>query len=603
VTDQLTAALSIWAPPPELTVSQWADAHRRLSSEASAEPGRWRTDRAPYQRGIMDAMHDPEIHTIVIMSSAQVGKSEILLNIVGYYIHQDPAPILLLQPTLDMAEAFSKDRIATMVRDTPPLNTLIADPRSRDSGNTLLHKKFPGGHLTLAGANSPASLASRPVRIVLADEVDRYPASAGAEGDPVQLAMARTKTFWNRKIVLTSTPTLAGISRIEKAWQQSDQRRYFVPCPECGHYQPLEWEQITFDEHKPETAACACRQCGVVISEQHKPALLAAGRWVGGADSDGIAGFHLNELYSPWRSWADVARDYLRAKDIPDIYKTWVNTSLGLPYEDRDGDALSPDQLLARREAWREALLPAEIVLLTAGIDTQQDRLEAVLLGWTSAGQCLVICQRVFDGSPNFPQVWHTLDAWLLQTRKSELGADLRIRAACIDSGGSSTQAVYEFASAREGRDIYAIKGVSGPKPAWPDRASRSRKHRSHRVWNVGVDTIKDMIRARLTITEGPGRIRFGSDLYQSFFRQLTIERRVIKHNGKGRPVRSWVKPSGARNEAWDCTVYGFAALEALKAIRRLDLSRLSVSPASTPAAPTRKVVRSRTFGKGAPAQ
>lgn len=226
----LKRALSLAAPPPNLKISQWADQYRQLSNEASAEPGRWKTDRAAYQREIMDTMGDPSVDTVVIMSSAQIGKTEIVNNAVGYHIHLDPAPILLLQPTLEMAEAWSKDRFAPMLRDTPSLRGLVRDPRARDSGNTLLHKRFPGGHITMAGANSPASLASRPIRLVLCDEVDRYPASAGAEGDPVSLARKRSTTFWNRKLLLTSTPTIKGASRIEAAFEQSDQRRYHVAC-------------------------------------------------------------------------------------------------------------------------------------------------------------------------------------------------------------------------------------------------------------------------------------------------------------------------------------------------------------------------------------
>ncbi len=601
--DVLTRVTRLWSPPPNLTVSQWADENRRLSSEASAEPGRWNTDRAPYQRGIMDAFAEHGIHTVVVMSSAQVGKSELLLNVIGHYADQDPSPMLMLQPTLEMAESFSKDRIAPMVRDTPALSAIIADSRSRDSGNTLLHKKFPGGHITLAGANSPASLASRPVRIVLADEVDRYPASAGTEGDPVSLAVARTKTFWNRKIMLTSTPTIANSSRIERAWQESDQRKFLVPCPHCGEYQTLDWDRVVYEDDKPETAAFACRGCGTIIDEAEKPAMLRAGRWEAAAESRGIAGFHLNELYSPWRSWSDVVSDYLRAKGKPELYKTWLNTSMGLPWEDRDGDLLSSDALQSRRESWRETMLPGETVLLTAGVDVQNDRLEGVLLGWTSSGQCLVVTRRVFEGPPAFRQVWDTLDAWLMDQRYTETGGTLNIAATCIDSGGHHTQAVYEFATARHGRNVFAIKGVAGPKPIWPDRSSTSKKHRGSKVWTVGVDTVKDTLRARLAVAEGPGRVRFSGELSPEFFQQLTVERRVVKYDRRGRPVRSWVKPSGARNEAWDCTVYGMAALEGLRRTRRVDLSKLQppvpkpTDQAQQPPVRQQRTVVKRSFG------
>lgn len=602
--DLVSMVVKMWAPPPELTVSQWADEHRRLSSEASAEPGRWDTDRAPYQRGIMDAFGEDGIHSVVMMSSAQVGKSEILLNVMGYFANQDPSPMLGLQPTLEMAEAFSKDRIAPMVRDTPTLSRIIADARSRDSGNTLLHKRFPGGHWTLAGANSPASLASRPVRILLADEVDRYPASAGTEGDPVTLAKKRTNNFWNRKIGLFSTPTIKGVSRIESAWEESDRREYFVPCPHCGTEQTLDWDRVVYDAESLEATAFACGKCGALIDESDKSEMLKAGKWIPGAKSRGIAGFHLNELYSPWKRWGEVVEDYLKAKGKPELEKTWWNTSMGVTWEDRDGELLAADVLQARRESWRENLLPAEVVLLTAGVDVQDDRLEGVLIGWTATGQSLIAARRVLDGNPAFPQVWKTLDDWLLEERQTETGGFLKVRAACVDSGGHHTNGVYDFCTARSGRDVFAIKGVDGPKPVWPDRASTSRKYRGHKVWRVGVDTVKDMLRARLSVLEGPGRVRFAADLSPEFFRQLTVERRVVKYDRRGRPVRSWVKPSGARNEAFDCSVYGFAAMEALRRLKRVDLSKVQPpvprdqKPEEKTAAVGRKVV-ARSFGKG----
>ncbi|WP_294348461.1 phage terminase large subunit family protein [Prosthecochloris sp.] len=595
-------ALSFFAPPKALKVSEHADEYRRLSPEASPEPGRWNTDRAPYQREIMDAFNDPDVHTVVMMSSAQVGKSEIVLNLMLYFAEHDPSPMLIVQPTLDIAEAFSKDRAATMVRDTPVLSGIIADAKSRDSGNTLLHKKFPGGHWTLAGANSPTGLRSRPVRIVLFDEVDGYLDSAGADGDPVTLGVKRTNNFWNRKIGLFSTPTIKGMSRIEAAYEESDKRKCYVPCPHCGHEQTLEWERVVYDDGKPETAAYACEKCGVLIEESHKLEMLSQKQWVATAEFKGIAGFHINELYSPWKKWSEVVEDYLKAKGNPEREKAWWNTSMGLSWEDKDGELLVADVLQARRESWRELMLPAETVLLTAGVDVQDDRLEAVLLGWAQNGQCLSAARRVFEGSPAFPQVWQTLDEWLLAERQTETGGFLKIRAACVDSGGHHTNEVYTFCTARYGRDIYAIKGVDGPKPIWPDRASKSRKYRGHKVWRIGVDTVKDMLRARLAVVEGPGRIRFAADLSPEFFEQLTVERRVVKYDRRGRPVRSWVKKSGARNEAWDCMVYGFAALEALQRLKFVKLATVS-PPAPREPQPEKKAarrerrVKRRSFG------
>ena len=317
-----------------MTISEWADAKRRLSSEASAEPGRWRTERAIYQRGIMDAISDPAVESVVVMSSSQTGKTEVLLNTVGFHIDQDPAPVMVVMPTERDAETWSKDRFSPMARDTPCLHGRISDPKSRDGSNKILHKKFPGGHLTIVGANAPSGLASRPIRILLCDEVDRYPFSAGAEGDPVNLAKKRTVTFWNRKIVLVSTPTIRGASRIETAFAESDRRRFFVPCSECGEHQTLVWEQVRWDRdadgaHRPETARYECRHCGAHWSAPTWAA-VRKGEWRAEAAFDGIAGFHLNEVYSSWVRLEAMVRTFLSrpasppSSPAPTTRRRWV---------------------------------------------------------------------------------------------------------------------------------------------------------------------------------------------------------------------------------------------------------------------------------------
>ena len=268
----------VFRPPPDLKISEWADSHRRLSPENSAEAGQWNTTRAEYQREIMDTFNDPDIQRIVVMTSSQVGKTELVLNAIAYYMDQDPSPLLVVQPTLAMAQSFSKDRLAAMIRDSKKIKDLVLEAKSRDSGNTVLHKKFPGGHLSLVGSNSAAGLASRPIRVLLLDEVDRYELSAGSEGSPVDLAIARTKTFWNRKIYMCSTPTIKGISKIEAAFEESDKRFFMVPCPECKIKQRLIWKNVVWDEDKPETATYVCEDCGSVIDESKKPWMLKAWR-------------------------------------------------------------------------------------------------------------------------------------------------------------------------------------------------------------------------------------------------------------------------------------------------------------------------------------
>jgi phage terminase large subunit GpA-like protein len=365
------AALKVLTPPPELTISDWADANRRLSSEASAEPGRWRTSRAEYQRGIMDAISDARVETVVVMSSSQTGKTEAQLCAVGYHIDRDPAPIMVVMPTERDAETWSKDRFSPMARDTPCLVGRIADPKSRDGTNKILHKRFPGGHLTIVGANAPSGLASRPIRLLFCDEVDRYPFSAGAEGDPVNLAKKRTVTFWNRKIVLVSTPTIRGASRIETAYAESDQRQFRVPCPACGTEQVLIWGQVTWDKapdgsHRPETARYACIDCNAAWTDEVRWAAVSKGRWVATRPSAGIAGFHLNEIYSPWVRLEAMVRGFLSAKAGGDeAMKTFVNTSLGETWMET-GEAPDWQRLADRRESWSPGTVPERGLFLTA---------------------------------------------------------------------------------------------------------------------------------------------------------------------------------------------------------------------------------------------
>ena len=341
----------IFKPPPDLKISEWADSYRRLSPENSAESGQWATSRAEYQREIMDTFNDPSIQRIVVMSSSQVGKTELILNAIAYYIDQDPSPILCVQPTLSMAQSFSKDRLAAMIRDTNKIKGSVADSKSRDSGNTVLHKKFKGGNLSLVGSNSPSGLSSRAIRILLLDEVDRYESSAGTEGDPVNLSIARTKTFHNKKIYMCSTPTFKGLSRIEAAFEESDKRYYKVPCPECKVKQILKWKNVVWDKGKPETANMVCEHCGSIIEESHKQWMLKHGEWEATKEFNGTAGFHLSELYSVWSSWASMAVNFYESRKNPEMLKTFVNCSLGEVFEDQ-GDGVEFEGLITRRTAF-----------------------------------------------------------------------------------------------------------------------------------------------------------------------------------------------------------------------------------------------------------
>ncbi|WP_437832206.1 phage terminase large subunit family protein [Niallia taxi] len=549
----------ILPPPPELTVSEWADTYRRLSSEASAEPGQWRTSRAPYQREIMDAVTSRDYEDIVIMASAQVGKSEIINNIAGYHMHQDPAPILLIQPTVDKAKDYSKERIAPMIRDTPVLRNLVSDSKSRDSGNTVLSKSFPGGFLALTGANSPAGLASKPIRVVLADEVDRFPVSAGSEGDPVNLAEKRTTTFYNRKKIKVSTPTNKGASRIEKEFEKSTKEYYNLPCPSCKEYQPLKWAQIHF-----ETVEHACKECGALHNEYEWK--LQKGKWIAENPKARIRGFHLNELLSPWKKWKEIIQAFKDAKeDGPEAMKVWVNTSLGETWEEQ-GEQLDDSDLFNRTEEYT-ADVPEGVKILTASVDVQDDRFEIEVVGWGLGKESWGIEYHTIRGNLSQPKIWEELDEYLSRSWSKNDGSKFSILCTCMDSGGHYTQEVYKFTKARETRRIYAIKGKStgkgeyDPLVAGTTRAKPSKTLLVH----LGVNEGKSKVMSNLKITEfGPNYCHFpkGKGYNEEYFKGLTAERLETRYE-RGVPYQVWVK-TRARNEPLDLRVYNTAALEIL---------------------------------------
>jgi len=575
-------------PAPRLTVSEWADAYRVLSREASAEPGPWRTDRAPYQRGIMDALSDAMVERVVFKKPSQVGATEILNNIVGYFIDQDPAPILVIQPNVEpMGKAWSLDRLAPMVRDTPRLQGKVSDPRSRDSSNTILHKVFPGGHITVAGANSAAGLASRPIRVLLCDEIDRYPASAGTEGDPVELGHQRTRTFWNRKEYLASTPTLKGFSPISAAYLESDQRVYEVPCPSCATFQVLIWKNLRWDEGDPDSAAYYCESCGVRIEESQKGPLLAGGRWTRRNPGSRIAGFWINALYSPWARWAELVREFLAAlKDISK-FQVFVNTVWAEEWEERGG-GLEPGALEARAESYA-APVPAGVGLLTAGVDVQDDRLELVVRGWGVSEESWLIAHEVILGEPGGKpvagkdDVWKQLDTFLAQKWRHESGKPIGLNTVCIDSG-AHTEMVYRFCKPRFGRRIFAVKGSSQPGRPLIGKRPMTNNRYAVRLFILGVDTAKDAIYQRLRIvTPGPAYYHFPTWTSDDYYKQITAEK-VMRKQINGRWVRRYELPRGARNEALDCEVYALAAL-LLASVSR-DRIRPLGAPAEPPPAP-----------------
>lgn len=509
----------------------------------------------------MDTLHEPGVREVVIMKSAQIGYTEALNNIVGFYIDQEPAPMMMMQPTLEMGEAWSKDRFAPMVRDTERLREKVAEAKARDSGSTITHKVFPGGHLTVVGANSPASLASRPIRVLLCDEVDRYPASAGAEGDPISLAKKRTATFRNRVVVMGSTPTVKNVSRIEAAFLSSDQRYFFVPCPHCKEFQRLEWAQIRFEDSDPESTCYVCKHCGSILHESDKEWMIARRELRATKDFDGIAGIHVSTLYSPWVTWSQMVRSFLEAKKRPETLKTWTNTELGETWEE-SATVIDSDGLLARREQYGPQNIPEGALILTAGVDVQDDRIEVQVNGWGLDEENWIVEQKIFRGDPDKSTLWSEVDGYLLSNFQTEDGRTLYLEAVAIDSGGHNTQAVYNFVVSRKRRRVWAIKGQGGPgKLAWPKKASRTAKSRAL-VFIVGVDTIKSTLYGRLQKVEapGPGYVHLQHDADDDFVKQLTSEKSTTKYV-RGRPHVVWEpRAKNIRQEAQDCWVYAYAA-------------------------------------------
>lgn len=554
----------IWRPPPKLTVSEWADAERRLSRESSAEPGQWRTETAEYQRGIMDAISDPTIAEIWCMKSAQIGWTEILMNAVGYFISQDPSPMLMIQPTLDMGEAWSKDRFAPALRDTPALRGLVKDARSRDSGNTMLHKRYPGGQITIAGANSSASLASRPVRVVLCDEVDRYPVSAGTEGDPIKLAQKRSSNFWNRRFMAGSTPTVKGASRIEIGFNNSDKRYYFVPCPNCNTFQVLKWVRVKWPENRPEEAFYSCEGCDAALDDSARMQMVRRGEWRATAPFRGVAGFHIWEAYSPWRKLSEIVSEYLAAKPYPDLYKVWVNTSLGEPHEDQAGERLIADVLSERAEEYEPWTAPEGAVFATIGGDIQHDRAEIGVYAFGPGEETWCVAHEIIYGKVTDDRLWANIDDLYARSVRREDGMSVPIVAACMDAGdGSTTGFVLDYCRQRRRRGILAIKGQSQPgKPpiGRPKKVDVNVRGivipRGAELWPVGSDTIKGVLMARL---REEGFIHFPADMPASYYEGLTSERLVTKFRN-GIPYKLWTKDPTARNEPLDCFVYAYAA-------------------------------------------
>jgi len=553
------SAINLIKPPPHLTISQWANKFRFLSTESSSEAGKFETSRAIFQAEIMDSINDPAIQEVVIMSCSQVGKTEILLNAIGYYISYAPSPILMVQPTLEMARAWSQDRLAPMIRDSSILQDRVAEVKSKDSGNTVLHKLFDGGHITACGANSPASLASRPIKIVLCDEIDRYPPTAGTEGNPVMLAKRRSATFWDSKLIMTSTPTVKGASAIEEAYEQSDQRKFYVPCHKCKKKQVLKWANVKWKKNEPDTARYICENCNTAWTDHQRILNISKGKWKASEKFNGRAGFFLNGLYSVWVSMEEAVREFLMAKKMPETLRVFVNTYLGESWED-EGERIDELGLYERREDYQ---IHNDIILLTAGVDIQDDRIEVEVVGWGLEEETWSIDYHVIFGDPSANNIWQELDMILTKTYELPNKTKLKIVSVCIDSG-HHTNMVYKFCKPRYARRVFAIKGIGGEGKSIASRPNRNNIAKVP-LFSIGVDTAKELIYSRLRIKDyGAGYCHFPVRYNEEYFRQLTAEKVISKYR-RGFRKREWVlmRP---RNEALDCRVYAVSAFILLNA-------------------------------------
>ena len=589
----IAGAVKRFAPPESLTVDEWADKHRRLSPESSAEAGPWRTKRTPYLEEPMRAFTDPKVHKIVMVAASQVGKSELELNIIGYIIDQDPGSILYVHPTIDDARKFSRLRVAPMIRDSKPLKAKVHDVKAKDSGNTILQKSFPGGMLTLTGSNSASALASTPARYIIGDERDRWATSAGTEGDPWALAEARQATFYNAKAVEVSTPTIKGNSNIETSFYQGTQERWCHRCPECGEYSEIVFDNIHFDPEAKRIrgkkswslksgVSWSCPACGCLIPEdvmRKQPA-----KWIADnpdAYKKGVRSFWLNAFSSPWTPWEKIVLKFLDAKDDPQRLKVVYNTLLGQLWEDR-GDLEDEDTMLARREDYgtrsdgTPVELPDGVLVLTCGVDTQDDRLEGEIVGWGRYQESWGIKKFIIMGDPNDDAPWLRLDGYLDHYYSFANGKSMKIARTFVDSGGNKTQSVYKHCRERFGKGVFAIKGKGGEsvpftrKPSTVDVVLNGRAVAKTYLYTIGVDAGKtSLLYGALKVLEpGPKYCHFPRDESRgydyTYFTGLLSERQAIKTE-RGRTKREWVKiPGHERNEPLDCRNYAMAAFASL---------------------------------------
>ncbi|WP_368924621.1 phage terminase large subunit family protein [Brevundimonas vancanneytii] len=582
------AALRQLAPPQSMNLAEWMEAEMRLPEGVSATPGRIRL--WPPQRGIAEAISDPAIERVTLMKPVRVGLSTLVSATVASHIANDPAPILVLLPTQDDCRDFVVSDLEPICEATPSCAGLLSGEGDEGGRNTILSRRFAGGSLKVVAAKAPRNLRRHNVRILLMDEIDAMEGTA--EGNPLFLAERRTLSFANRKIIAGSTPTDEATSNVARLYAQSDQRVFEVPCPECGAFTEIQWGHLRWAEGRPETVAFQCPHCEKLISEKHKPQMVAAGAWRSTRpEVRGHAGFRLNALVSTLANaaWPKLVAEFLAVKDRPDELQTFVNTILAETWS-QDGEALDGDSLAGHAEDFALDQVPAEVIYLTVGVDVQHDRLELVYLGHDADGLPYVLGAEVINGRTDDDATWGALDDLLRQTWAHPLGGRIGVDAALIDSGdGATTEQVYAFARPRIGRRVFACKGVGGFKRVPLERSSTVK---GVALQLVGVDTLKKSLARRL---QQVGQIRFSRSLSARFYDELTSERRVVRYV-RGTQVERFDRIPGKRAEALDCVVYAMAARSLVTTPTERQIERLTTQAAPT-AAMKRRASQGRSQG------
>ncbi len=563
-------------PDPELWIDEWSDEYQRIPRDTgAAEPGKYHTDRTPYAREPMrclSPMHPAK--RVVTMVASQLMKTQIALNWMGGCIHMAPANILALLPTTNLAKRVSS-RISKSIEAVPELRARVAKPRSRDARNTIDTKEFEGGTLYCTTAGSASNLAELSARYIYGDEIDRWSVDVDDNGDPLEQAEARGSTFGRRaKFYYSSSPTIKGASKIADLFATSDQRHYYVPCPHCQEMQTLEWENLKYTEDYSRVQyLCSNPECGCLIDEHHKGDMLAKGEWRAHAEGDGeTVGFYLNALYAPlgWVNWLGLAKQFDKAKKAQDKgdlepMQVFYNTRLARVWDSAQ-EMTKASELQARAEDYRLGSAPTGVLMLTAAVDTQHNRLELLVIGWGEGMERWVVDQQVISGDPSDERTWLALDEKLKARYRHTSGVELAICATAIDSGGHHTDEVYQFCRLRRWRNVFAIKGASKPgRPVIAQRPSKvdvTRKGTTEKqgaeLWMIGTDTAKDWIYNRYPLNDGPGAIHFSKDLPDDFYEQAVVERKIARYI-RGRKRIEWVKGKADRNEALDLLVYNLA--------------------------------------------